>query len=226
VALGEHVSPIDFVEIFEEHEGHEEREGREEHEGREEQEGHEEHGDEVHAHGQLDPHFWFDPLRVKQAVNVIADRLSELDPEGQGFYRSNAAAYNRDLDDLHSWIQAEVAKLSEERRLLVTSHDSFQYFAQRYGFQVVGAVMPITTGKEPTAQELAALVETIERQGVPAVFAEKSHSQRLAKRIAEETGAQLIGGLYTGSLGKTGGEAGAYLDLMRYNVTTILEALQ
>jgi zinc/manganese transport system substrate-binding protein len=73
---------------------------------------------------------------------------------------------------------------------------------------------------------LAHLIETIKHEGVPAVFAEKSHSQRLAKRIAEETGAKLIGGLHTGSLGEPGGEAGTYLDLMRYNVRTIVEALQ
>ena len=200
---------IAFVGVLPEGEGHEEQ-----------------HKEPGHNHGELDPHFWFDPLRVKQAVSAVAQQLASLDPDGKSFYEANAVVYNQELDDLHSWIQAEVAGLPQERRLLVTSHDSFQYFAQRYGFRVVGAVMPITTKTEPTAQELAHLIETIEHEGVPAVFAEKSHSQRLAKRIAEETGAQLIGGLYTGSLGEPGSEAGTYLELMRYNVTTILEALQ
>ncbi len=196
--------------------------------GGHEEHGHQEHKDhgDGHDHGALDPHFWFDPLRVKQAVNVIEAQLSTIDPEGRSFYQANAAAYNRELDALHAWIQQEVARLPEERRLLVTSHDSFQYFAQRYDFEVVGAVMPVTTEVEPTAQELAHLVETIKHEGVPAVFAEKSHSQRLAKRIAEETGAKLIGGLHTGSLGEPGGEAGTYIDLMRYDVRTIVEALQ
>ena len=163
---------------------------------------------------------------MKQAVDAIEAQLSTIDPEGRSFYQANAAAYNRELDALHAWIQQEVARLPEERRLLVTSHDSFQYFARLYGFEVVGTVMPVTTEVEPTAQELAHLIETIKHEGVPAVFAEKSHSQRLAKRIAEETGAKLIGGLHTGSLGEPGGEAGTYLDLMRYNVRTIVEALQ
>ena len=206
---------IAFVGIPGETGGHEER-GHEEHKGH----------DDGHDHGALDPHFWFDPLRVKQAVDVIEAQLSTIDPEGRSFYQANAAAYNRELDALHAWIQQEVARLPEERRLLVTSHDSFQYFAQRYDFEVVGAVMPVTAEVEPTAQELAHLVETIKHEGVPAVFAEKSHSQRLAKRIAEETGAKLIGGLHTGSLGEPGGEAGTYIDLMRYNVRTIVEALQ
>ena len=205
---------IAFVGIQGETEGHEE-EGH----------GHEEEGD-GHDHGELDPHFWFDPIRVKQAVNSIAAQLSGVDSAGQTFYRDNAAAYNQELDDLHAWIEGEVATLPEDHRLLVTSHDSFQYFAQRYGFQVVGAIMPVTTEVEPTAQDLAELVETIEHSGAHAVFAEKSQTDRLARQIADETGAQLVGGLYTGSLGAEGGEAGTYLDFMRYNVSTIVDVLQ
>ncbi len=184
-----------------------------------------EEGHEGHGHGLLDPHFWFDPLRVKEAVSSIAAKLSELDPEGAQVYQANASAYNQELDALHAWIQEEVAKLPADRRKLVTSHDSFQYFAERYGFEVVGAILPTNIEREPTAQELAELVETIEHEGVSAIFAEKSQSDRLGRRIAEETGAQLIGGLYTGSLGEADGEAGTYIDLMRYNVTTIIEAL-
>ena len=184
-----------------------------------------EEGHEGHGHGLLDPHFWFDPLRVKEAVSSIAAKLSELDPEGAQVYQANASAYNQELDALHGWIQEEVAKLPADRRKLVTSHDSFQYFAERYGFEVVGAILPTNIEREPTAQELAELVETIEHEGVSAIFAEKSQSDRLGRRIAEETGAQLIGGLYTGSLGEADGEAGTYIDLMRYNVTTIIEAL-
>ena len=194
-----------------------------------ESEEHEEHGHgamEGHDHGELDPHFWFDPLRVKQAVNSIAAQLATIDSKNTQFYRDNAAAYGAELDSLHAWIQERVATLPEERRLLVTSHDSFQYFANRYGFEVVGAIFPVTTEYDPTAQELAELIETIEHEGAVAVFAEKSHSARLAERIAEETGAKLVGGLYTGSLGEPGGEAGTYLDLMRYDVDTIVEALQ
>ncbi len=210
---------IAFVGILGETEGHEE-EGHDDHGA--EAEG---HGDE-HGHGELDPHFWFDPLRVKQAVNSIAARLSTLDPAGQTYYRDNAAAYNRDLDELHAWIEQEVSQLPVERRLLVTSHDAFQYFAVRYDFEVVGAILPFTTEAEPTAQDLEELIETIEHENAPAIFAEKMDSPRLAERIAEETGAKLVGGLYTGSLGEAGGEAGNYLDYMRYNVRTIVEALR
>ena len=223
VPLGDVVDPIEFMEIFEEH-GDEGEEG-EEHgdEGEAEEEHGDEHGDE---HGELDPHFWFDPQRVKQAVNAVSAHLAMADPASRTEYRNNAAAYNRELDALHAWIEEQVATLPEERRLLVTSHDSFQYFANRYGFKVVGAIFPVTTGREPTAQELAELVETIQHEGAPAVFSEKSHSAQLAKRIAEETGTTLVAGLYTGSLGPPGSEAGTYMDFMRYNVNVIVEALR
>ena len=209
---------VAFVGIFGETEGHEEHGHEEEGEGME--------GGEEHAHGTLDPHFWFDPVRVQQAVNSIAAQLSTADPAGQTFYRDNAAAYNKELDDLHAWITEQVSVLEEDHRVLVTSHDSFQYFAQRYGFEVAGAIFPVTTEAEPTAQDLAMLIETIEHEGVHAVFTEQSHSARLAQRVAEETGADLIGGLYTGSLGDEGSEAATYIELMRHNTEIIVEALQ
>ena len=215
----------------EDEEGHEEDED-EDHE--EEGEGHdedeEEHGDDEdghdHAHGEFDPHFWFDPLRVQSAVNEIATRLAALDPDGSEYYAENSESYIRELSELHSWIEAEVATVPESDRLLVTSHDSFQYFATRYGFEVVGAILPTTTEVEPTAQDLAELVETIEHEGAKVIFGENIHSNRLAQRIAEETGASVVGSLYTGSLGEPGGEAGSYIDLMRFNVSTIVEALK
>ena len=226
VALSDSVDPIDFVEIFDDdddqaEEKEEDRSDAEEGDG---DHGNAEEGDD--DHGPLDPHFWFDPTRVRQAVDVISAQLSTLDPDGHPFYRGNADSYNRELDELHDWIQAQVSLLPEEDRLLITLHDSFQYFAQRYGFKVIGAVFPVTTESEPTAQDLTALIETIEREGARAVFTEKSHSERLARRIAEGTGARHVGGLYTGSLGAPGGEAGTYLDLMRYNVETIVGALK
>ena len=211
-------------------EGHDEDEDGHEHdedehdEHEDEEDGHDHHG---HAHGEHDPHFWFDPPRVQSAVNEIAARLSELDPAGADYYVSNGAAYIRELGELHSWIEEQVATVPEDNRLLITSHDSFQYFAARYGFEVVGAIMPsVTTEAEPTAQDLAELVETIEHEGAKVIFGENIHSNRLAQRIAEETGAEVVGSLYTGSLGEPGGEAGNYIDYMRFNVNTIVEALR
>ena len=139
---------IAFVGIYGETEGHEDHGHEEEHD--EHMEGEDEHGHD-HAHGEHDPHFWFDPLRVQQAVNVISAQLSTVDPAGQTMYRENAAAYNRELDELHHWVEEQVAMLPQDHRVLVTSHDAFQYYAQRYGFEVVGTIFPLSTEVEPSA---------------------------------------------------------------------------
>ncbi len=206
IELGDAVDPITFMEM----------------EGRDEEE-----EDDEHDHGPLDPHFWFDPIRVKRAVNDIAARLSVMDPDSGDFYRANAEAYKSELDELHIWIQEQVATIPADRRLLVTSHDSFQYFATTYEFEVVAAVFSGgTTEREPSAQEIAKLIDEIDEAGAPAVFTETSVSDTLAARIADEAGASIINGLYTGSLSDSSGDAGTYIDLMRYNVATIVEALK
>ena len=164
---------------------------------------------------------------MKRAVNDIAVRLSAVDPASGDFYRANAEAYNSELDELDAWIVEQVAAIPADRRQLVTSHDSFQYLATAYGFEVVAAVFPGgTTEREPSAQEIAELIDEIEEAGAPAVFTETIVSDTLAARVADEVGASIINGLYTGSLSDTGGDAGSYLDLMRYNVETIVEALK
>ena len=186
-------------------------------------EGEDEHDD--HGHGLEDPHFWFDPIRVKLAVNDIAARLSVLDPDRGDEYQANAAAYNAKLDELHAWTQEQTETVPEERRLLVTSHDSFGYFAELYGFEVVGVVLSITTDVEPTAKDLADLIEEVEELGVPAVFGETTVSERLASAVASESGAKLVR-LYSGSLGPEGSGAATYIDMVRTNVERIVEALK
>ena len=186
-------------------------------------EGEDEHAD--HGHGVHDPHFWFDPLRVKRVVNDIAARLSALDPDHGGAYTANASAYNARLDELHAWTEEQVGTVPEERRLLVTSHDSFGYFANLYGFEVVGVILSITTEVEPAAAELAELVHEIEEYGVPAVFGETTVSERLANAVAAESGAKLVR-LYSGSLDDEGSGAGTYVEMVRTNVQRIVEALR
>ena len=177
-------------------------------------------------HGPLDPHFWFDPLRVKDATHAIAESLAEADPDGRSQYEANAVAYAAELDSLHSWIEEQVETVPAERRLLVSSHDSLRYFAQRYGFKVVGAVKPPSGHEEPTAQELTELAGHIKEEGAPAIFSEDVFAPRLSQRIAEETGMQIVSDLRTSSLGEPGGPAGTYLDFMRHNVSVMVEALK
>ena len=188
------------------------------------------HGDEDghdgHDHGTLDPHFWFDPIRVKVAVNEIASRLSAVDPDNAGVYFQNASEYAQKLDELHAWILAQVGTVAPERRLLVTSHDSLSYFAKAYGFEVVGLVIPsLATHVEPSAEHIAGLVAAVRERNVPALFGETTVSERLAQAVARETGANLVQ-LYSGSLGVEGSGADTYLGMVRTNVERIVEALK
>ena len=180
---------------------------------------------EGHGHGIHDPHFWFDPVRVKTAVDHIAARLSALDADRAGAYRANASAYNARLDELHVWTEEQVALVPEARRLLATSHDSLGYFAYRYGFEVVGVVFGVTTEAEPSAEDLARLAHEVEEYGVPAVFGETTVSERLAGAVATESGAALVR-LYSGSLGADGSGVETYIDMVRTNVQRIVEALK
>ena len=185
--------------------------------------GEDEHAD--HGHGIHDPHFWFDPLRVKRAVTDIAARLAALDPDRGDAYRANASAYNARLDELHAWTVEQVGTVPEERRLLVTSHDSLGYFAELYGFEVVGGILSFTTDVEPSPSHLAHLVDEVKKYGVPAVFGETTVSERLATSLATEAGATLVR-LYSGSLGTEGSGAETYIGMVRTNVGRIVEALR
>ena len=202
-------------------------EGHDDHMDEGHDEGHEEdeHGHD-HGHGPHDPHFWFDPARVKIAVNEIATRLAAIDRENASFYFQNASKYWERLDELHSWTQEQVSTVSPERRLLVTSHDSLSYFAAAYGFEIVGLVIPsLATHVEPSAEHIAGLVEVVEEHNVPALFGETTVSERLTRAVARETGANVVQ-LYSGSLGAEGSGADTYLGMFRTNVERIVEALK
>ncbi len=194
-------------------------------------EGEEAHEDEhtnedEHGH-ETDPHFWFDPLLVIKYVENIRDGLVSADPEGKEIYTQNAAAYIAQLNELHTWIEQQVAQVPVERRILVTNHESFGYFADRYGFTVLGAVIPsVSTAAAPSAQQLARLVDDIRAAGAPAIFLETGANPELAAQLARETGTQVVTGLYTHSLSTLGGEAPTYIDLMKFNVNAIVETLK
>lgn len=176
--------------------------------------------------GEPDPHFWLDPILVKTYVENIRAGLTEVDPAGAEVYSRNAAAYSAQLDELDAWIRSTVEELPVEQRLLVTNHESLGYFADRYGFQVVGALLPgITTGASPSAQELAQLQNDIRSLGVKAVILEIGTDPKLAQQVAGDTGVKIVTDIYTESLSDEQGPASTYLDMMRHNTTVIVDAL-
>jgi ABC-type Zn uptake system ZnuABC Zn-binding protein ZnuA len=175
----------------------------------------------------IDPHFWLDPVLVKTYVKNIRDGFIQLDPSGQEDYQRNAAAYSAALDTLDQWIRTQVAMIPPERRMLVTNHESLGYFADRYGFTIVGAIIPnVSPDAEPSAAQMADLIQRIRATGAKAIFLETGTNPQLAGQISRETGCRIITDLYTHSLTPPGGIASTYLDMMKHNVTSIVEALQ
>jgi ABC-type Zn uptake system ZnuABC Zn-binding protein ZnuA len=174
-----------------------------------------------------DPHFWLDPNNTIKYVENIRDGLAQADPAGKTVYAQNAEKYIRQLKDLDAWIQAQVSQIPAERRQMVTNHESFGYFADRYGFTIAGTVIPSTSSEaSPSAQQMAALIDGIKRMGVKAIFLETGANPQLAEQIAQETGAKVVTDLYTHSITEAGGEAPTYIEMMKVNVQKIVEALK
>jgi ABC-type Zn uptake system ZnuABC Zn-binding protein ZnuA len=178
---------------------------------------------DLHLEG-VDPHVWFDPFNIMIWAENAAQALSAMDPTNAGLYDGNSLEYTETLQDLHAWIEGEVAQLPEGNRKLVTDHLTFGYFAQRYGFEMIGAVIPAySTAAEPSARELASLEDVILALDVKALFVGITVNPKLAERVAEDTGVVLVP-LYSGSLDEL--EVGTYLEFMTYNVNAIVEALR
>jgi len=173
-----------------------------------------------------DPHTWVDPNNVMIWVHNIKETLSELDPQDAEYFRVNSEKYEGALKELDIWIREEVASVPEANRKIVSDHNLLGYFADQYGFEQVGAVIPsYSTLAEPSASELAKLEDAVKELGVKAVFVGNTVNPNLATRVAEDTGTNLVF-IYSGSLTEPGGEAGSYIDYIRYNVQTIVGALK
>jgi ABC-type Zn uptake system ZnuABC Zn-binding protein ZnuA len=176
-------------------------------------------------HG-VDPHMWLDPNNVITYVENIRKAFTHADPDGAAIYKKNADAYAAQLKALDVWIVEQVNQVPAKRRLLVTNHEALGYFADRYGFTVIGAVVPsFSTDAAPSAQQMAGLIDLIKSSGAPAIFLGQVESDTLAAQIANETNAKVVSDLYLESL-TAGAPAATYLDMMKHNVTRIVDALK
>ncbi len=174
----------------------------------------------------LDPHLWLDPNKVIVYVQNIRDGLIRLDHQSESIYRSNAESYIANLQELDDWITGQVAQLSPERRLLISNHEALGYFAERYGFKIAGTILASTSSQASiSAQELRAVIEEIRASGVPAIFLDEVENTDLASQVAAETGVKIVADLHLESL-TDGPPAATYIDLMKYNVSRIVEALK
>jgi ABC-type Zn uptake system ZnuABC Zn-binding protein ZnuA len=182
--------------------------------------------EEAESEHRLDPHLWLDPNHMIVYVENIREALTHLDPEGGPVYKTNAVAYTAELHELDSWILEQVGQIPAEKRLLVTNHEAFGYFAERYGFTVVGTVVEsFSSNASPSARQLAGLIDQIRSSGAPAIFLDASDNPTFARQIAAETGVRVVTDLYLESL-TDGAPAATYIDMMKHNVAQIVNALK
>jgi ABC-type Zn uptake system ZnuABC Zn-binding protein ZnuA len=181
-----------------------------------------------HGDSESDPHVWHDAGNVIIMVEVIRDALIKADPVHADVYQRNADIYLAKLSALDAWIVDETSSIPKERRKLVTSHDTFGYFARRYDFQIIGAVIDSSTTEaaDPSALKVADLVEKIKASGVPAVFVENVANPKMLQAVAREADVKVSPQLYSDALGKPGTSGEDYIKMMEYNVRTIVEALR
>ncbi|MDP9180238.1 MAG: metal ABC transporter substrate-binding protein [Chloroflexota bacterium] len=174
-----------------------------------------------------DPHVWHDPDNDKIMVDNIAAALDRADPINKPAYDANAAAYKKKLDDTKAQVQSIINEIPPDNRKLVTNHDALGYFARAFGLQVVGAVIPsVSTEAEPSAQETAALLDTISREHVKAIFAESSVNPKLATTLANDAGVKIVDDLYGDSLGAPGSGADTVDGMLVTNARKIANALK
>jgi manganese/iron transport system substrate-binding protein len=175
-----------------------------------------------------DPHAWFDPRNAARYVNNILAAMVDLDPEHADEYRARGELYLNQLRTLDAWIEKQVSRVPAERRVLVTSHDAFNYYGSRYGFKVrspVGWSTGSEIGGGMTPQRRRGVVASIRDFQVPAIFVETSVNPKLLRQIGEEAGVAIGGELYSDAMGGPGSAGETYIGMMRENTLTIVRAL-
>jgi len=181
-----------------------------------------------------DPHAWFTPRNAALYVNNIVQSLERLDPAGAGEYRARATLYLQQLRVLDAWIREQVNRIPPQKRILVTTHDAFNYFCREYRFNPDNSYLSIAPVGWSTGSEVGAgmtperhrqVVQSIRQAGSPAIFVETTINPKQIRELARETGVRIGGELYSDSMGPAGSAGESYLGMMRENVLLIVQAL-
>ena len=175
--------------------------------------------------GDPNPHLWTNPKYAKRYAEIIRDELSKLDPDGATTYKANYDRFAARIDALDAAVRTATETVPVENRKLLTYHDSFPYFAREYGWKIIGAIQP-SDFAEPSAREVANLIEQIRREKVPAIFGSEVFPSPVLQQIAKETGARYVDDLRDDDLpGSPGGVQHSYLGLMVFDYRTFVTAL-
>lgn len=180
--------------------------------------------------GHYDPHVWFEVPLWKLTLETVVKGLADADPANKKHYEERAAAAAAKMDELHAWALKKVSELPQDRRILVTSHDAYNYFGRGYGFQVVG-LQGISTVTEAGLADMAKLSDFIREKNIKAVFVESSVPPNTIERISRDTGVKIGGELFSDAMGtpgqiENGYDLGTYEGMIKHNLTTIVEALK
>jgi len=215
VEVGESINPIEFSE-----EGHDDHDDEEGHDDHDDEEGHDDH--KGHDHGAEDPHFWFDPLRVVMAVELMMNQLIELDPSNSEAYKTAGDAYISELNELDSTVSALIETVPSKNRKLITTHESLGYLEARYGVEVLTTIIPsLNSADEISPAELVDVLDVIEDNNIKVIFVESEAPSVYADTIAAEANIKTVTGLWVETLR----ENQSYGNWLIENVELIVENL-
>ena len=211
--------------------GHEDDENDHGHEDEDDGHGHDDEGDD-HGHGPEDPHFWHDPIRMADAVHLIAAELADVsEVVDADEWEARARGYEEEILAVHEEVEQILADIPDENRKLITNHDAFGYLAARYDFEVLGTVIPgSSTDAETNPGDFAELIQTLEEAQVPAIFSENIESDRLSEQLASEVldrsdlEVEVIE-LFSDALGEPGSGGETYLGMLRTNAERLADGL-
>jgi ABC-type Zn uptake system ZnuABC Zn-binding protein ZnuA len=175
--------------------------------------------------GRPNPHLWMDPILALRYAELVAGRLSQMDPDNADYYASNLEAFRARAEDLDRRIRTATETIPPEHRMLLTYHDCCPYFAVRYGYQVIGAIQP-SDFSEPSAQEVARVIDQVRETGVPAIFGSEVYPSPVLEQIARETGVNFVEEISDDELpGQPGSPEHTYFAMMKDNLINFVEAL-
>ena len=210
VEVGEYINPIEFSEEGhgDHHKGHDDHDDEEGHEG--------------HDHGSEDPHFWFDPARVSMAVELMINKLIELDPSNEVAYKTSGDAYIKELNQLDTTISKLIETIPSENRKIITTHESLGYLEAKYGLEVLSTIIPsLSSANEISPAQLAGVLDVIEDNNVQVMFIEAEAPSVYGETIAQEADIKVVTGLWVETLK----ENQSYTTWLLENVQLIVDNL-
>lgn len=171
-----------------------------------------------------DPHAWLSPKNAEYYIDNITADLSERDPEGAEIFEENAENYKQEIEDLSAEIEEGTAEIEEDQRMIIVSENAFKYFAEDFGFDSDG-IWEMNSHEEGTSGQINRIIDVIQEREVPAVFVESTVDPRYMETVADNSGVEIAGEVYTDAIGEEGSEAASYIDMMRHNAETFIEGL-